>query len=135
MTRILITGAPRTGKTTLARKMSLDLGLSHWCTDPNRLCPPAVGGSPDDLDWSECSEWVAQHWIGTHAIIEGVAVPRALRKWRALHPDEPPPVDRLLVLSQQRERLTKRQEAMGTALLDVLDELGDWLAPVLVWSR
>lgn len=133
MTRILITGAPRTGKTTLAKKMAAEIETGHRCTDPNRLCPQGVLGTPDGLEWSECSEWVARHWIGSAAIIEGVAVPRALRKWRAMHPDSPAPADRLIVMSDRYEALNNRQEAMSRAIHDVLDDLGDWIAPILVW--
>ena len=142
MRRTLITGAPRTGKTTMA--LSLTKAhvpsvfkrdqLRHFCTDPQHLCPAGVNGTPPELDWSACSQWVCDKWLSLPGpwVIEGVAVPRALRKWQAAHPNEPPPCDQLIVLTEPHEALSQRQEAMGIGLLSVLADLGDWLAPVLV---
>lgn len=87
------------------------------------------------LEWSECSLWVAQHWLELPGpwVIEGVAVPRALRKWQALHHGAPPPCDRLIVLVECHKALTARQAKMSQDLHGVLDELRDWLAPVMVF--
>lgn len=132
--RTLITGAPRTGKTTMGMFYA-EQGIRHYCTDPRDLCPAGVPGTPVGLGWSECSQWVADKLLELPGpwVIEGVAVPRALRKWHAAHPDAPPPADRLIVLTEQHEALTARQDAMGVGLLAVLADLGDWLAPILVY--
>jgi hypothetical protein len=131
--RTLITGAPKVGKTTMA--LEIARMRRHLCTDPQDLCPAGVAGTPLDLGWSECSLWIAQHWLELPGpwVIEGVAVPRALRKWRALHPDAPPPADELIVLTEQRQALEPGQKRMGTALHSVLDELHEWLAPIMVY--
>lgn len=131
--RILITGAPKTGKTSMGIELAKS-GKRHLCTDPQDLCPAGVTGTPAGLDWSACSLWVAQHWLELPGpwIVEGVAVPRALRKWRKEHPGLPPPADRLIVLLGTYEALTPRQDAMGVSLHKVLDELGEWLAPIMV---
>lgn len=131
--RTLITGAPRTGKTTMA----LEMGVRHFCTDPqdHPAVPAGVPGTPVGLGWSDASLWVAEHWLELPGpwVIEGVAVPRALRKWQFLHPDAPPPCDRLIVLTETHEALTERQAKMSNDLHGVLDELREWLAPVMVF--
>lgn len=82
MTRILIAGGPRTGKTTLAAKLA-------------EADPAIVVRHTDDLinthSWSAASSEVAT-WIDAPDpwIIEGVAAVRALRKWLHAHPDEKP---------------------------------------------
>lgn len=133
--RRLVTGAPRTGKTSLGIKLAQGEGMRHLCTDPQDLCPAGVAGTPLGLEWSACSEWVARHWLELPGpwVIEGVAVPRALRKWRAMHPDAPPPCDELIIMSEPFMALTTKQLAMGDNLHSVLDEMADWLAPVLKW--
>lgn len=72
-TRLLIAGVPRAGKTTLAMQLGKSLGIDVRHTDS------LVG-----LGWSESSAAAAK-WIEDPGpwIIEGVAVPRALRKWLA----------------------------------------------------
>lgn len=137
--RLLITGAPRTGKTTMAIELT-EPGMAgrHYCTDPqdHHAVPAGVSGTPVGLEWSECSLWIAQHWLELPGpwVIEGVAVPRALRKWHALHPDAPPPCDKLVVLVECHEPLGKRQLKMSQDLHGVLDELREWLAPVMVFK-
>lgn len=108
--RLLVTGWPRTGKTTLADK----LGLPVHHTDDLK-----------DLGWSEASEAVSKFldepgpWC-----IEGVAVPRALRKWLARNPDAPLPFDRLVVLGvEPYAELLKGQVSMGKGVLTVLEEV------------
>lgn len=110
-------------------------GCLHLCTDPQRLCPPGVTGTPDELGWSGCSEWVALNWLDMQGpwVIEGVAVPRALRKWHAMHPEWKPPADRLIVLTERFEQLTPRQDIMASGLHEVLADLNEWLAPILVY--
>jgi len=75
--RVLIAGGPRVGKTYLAEKIAAALGVTPKHTD--------------DLiathDWSEASAEAAR-WIAEPGpwVVEGVAVPRAIRKWMAAHP-------------------------------------------------
>ena len=112
MTRLLITGGPRTGKTTLANSLERD---------------GARVGHTDDLiashDWSEASDRVAE-WMNAPGpwVIEGVAVVRALRKWLAAHPAGAP-CDRIVLLSKPLEPLTPGQAAMAKGLLTVWDEI------------
>ncbi len=138
--RLLITGPPRCGKTTMASEIAMLDGRLRLCTDPQNLCPEGTDGTPFGMTWSEASEFVAapDGWLAQPGpwVIEGVAVPRALRKWLGrVGPDAPPPCDKLIVLTDPMQSLTSRQAQMGQALLDVLDELRDWLAPVLEYRE
>ena len=68
---ILIAGGPRTGKTTLGHKLATETGLQLRSTDD------LIG----KLEWSAASEAVSFWFDESPAVIEGVAVGRALRKW------------------------------------------------------
>jgi hypothetical protein len=113
--RVLITGGPRTGKTTLSESTARELGITAHHTDD------LIG----KLDWSAASAHVAE-WMKTPGpwIIEGVAIPRALRKWLAAHPDGKP-ADRIVFLENVKASipLTKGQAAMGKGLGTVWAEI------------
>ena len=79
--RILVAGGPRVGKTTLADKLAAHRqGTTVRRTD-----------SAAPLGWSEASAHAAI-WLDAPGpwIVEGVAVPRAVRKWLASHPEGAP---------------------------------------------
>lgn len=110
MTRIAITGGPRTGKSTLAASMAAETGLSIVATDDY------LG-----MGWSEASEHVAGLLAsGEPRIVEGVAVPRALRKALGLRP-EVAPIDRLIVLTAPHVEQSRGQEIMAKGVHTVLD--------------
>lgn len=117
MTRIAICGGPRTGKTTLAKRIA-DVG-GHTLVSTDDLIP---------LGWSEASQAASDRmdepgpWI-----IEGVAMSRALRKWREAHPGEPPPVDKVIRLTTPHVALTKGQAAMAKGEETVWQEIAEWL--------
>jgi adenylate kinase family enzyme len=113
--RIAIIGWPKTGKTTLAAKMG-------------------GGRSTDDvlhLGWSEASAEVS-NWLDKPGpwVIEGVALPRALRKWHERNPGEPPPVDKVILLKTPKQDLTPGQITMGKGLDSVLAGIMPWLSAV-----
>lgn len=127
--RVAIAGAPRAGKTTLGTKMAAELGVECRETD-----------STIDLGWGRDSEKVKE-WMEEEGplVIEGMAVPRALRKWFVAHPDGRP-VDAVIWMGWPRVNLTDGQRAMGigaaTVMKDILPELRrrgvefvDWEAP------
>lgn len=124
MTRICITGGPRTGKTTLAEKLQRN-GLVNDQT-------VATLRHTDDLiglhDWSSASQ-AASEWLDAPGpwIIEGVAVSRALRKWRDQHPGEPPPVDQVIFLHTPHGELTRGQVTMAKGVESVHAEIEPWL--------
>lgn len=118
--RIAIIGWPGTGKTTLGKQLAEDLKLPYHSTD-----------EVISLGWSEASLEVSTWLDAPEWIIEGVALPRAFRKWRANHPGEPCPVDRLVHLTQNFRDLKPGEVSMGKGIDTVLKELDGWLpAPV-----
>jgi hypothetical protein len=138
MTRIAITGGPRTGKTTLARTFAAPLHVSCDSAFDDESCSCGALRHTDDLieqmkhlgkdAWSAASAEVA-NWLDAPGpwIIEGVAVSRALRKWRDAHPGEPPPVDRVIMLTEPFETLSKGQAAMAKGVATVHEEIEEWL--------
>jgi dephospho-CoA kinase len=117
VTRICITGGPRTGKTTMALELARAILIPVRHTD-DLIC----------LGWSGASQ-VASEWLDEPGpwVIEGVAVSRALRKWRDRNPDAPPPVDRVVYLRVPYETLTAGQAAMAKGVSTVHNELAVWL--------
>lgn len=107
--RLLIAGVPGSGKTTLAGE-----GAIH--TDDYI-----------ELGWSEASLAVSCLFdaIGPW-VIEGVTVPRALRKWLVQHEDGKP-CDKVIFLNEPWEELSKGQASMAkgcrTVWLQVVGEL------------
>ena len=117
-TRIGVVGGSGCGKTHLARQLSASLGAPMF--------------SSDDLiathDWSGASREIADQWLPRPGpwIQEGIALPRALRKWLASHP-EGKPLDTLIVLTKPHRPQTPGQatQAKGhdTVLSEILPEL------------
>lgn len=109
--RRAVAGFPRSGKTTLG---------SAW-----------GARSTDDVmdrEWSEQSVEVSR-WFDSPGplVVEGMAVPRALRKWLAEHP-EGRPVDEVWWLAKPREELSDGQRNMGKGAETVLREIEPELA-------
>lgn len=137
MTRIVICGGPRTGKTTFAAVLaeqaqvaavsggSVEAGLYgvHHTDDLIEQCKHLGKDA-----WSEASR-IASTWLDEPGpwVIEGVAMARALRKWRDAHPGEPPPVDRVMRLTAPHVTLVKGQEAMAKGEEAVWQEILPWL--------
>jgi hypothetical protein len=109
MTRILIAGGPRTGKTTL----STSLGIARVRHTDDVM----------DLGWSEASAEVAT-WFDEPGpwVIEGVAVGRALRKWLLANP-EGNPCDVVYYLDAPLLTLTRGQETMAAGCWTVWKEV------------
>lgn len=112
MKRIAITGGPLSGKTTYATKLGAETGLPVTSTDDFI-----------DMGWSEASAHVATLLAkGEPGIIEGVAVPRALRKALAAAPDVKP-IDKLVVLESPKVSRSAGQQAMSKGVRTVLEEV------------
>ncbi len=118
MSIIAIAGFPLAGKTTLAAKLGEELGRDTMSTD-------SLLGL--NLSWSELSEFTAG-WFETmdDVVIEGVAVPRALRKWLDTH-DEGKPCDTFYWLATPRGLMTDDQLAMGRGCLTVFKQIAEEL--------
>ena len=125
--RILIAGGPKTGKTTLSYNI-----LRNYSKSAVRTL------HTDDLmlmkDWSaesqKASEWMDEPgpWI-----IEGVVVPRAVRKWLARNPIREAlagtpagslrPCERAIWLSTAHQSLSAGQVVMAKGCLKVWNEI------------
>lgn len=109
--RVAITGGPKTGKTTLADRLSELTGRQVFHTDDLA-----------NLEWSEASLAASRWFDGPEWIVEGVAVPRALRKWLGSNQDSP--LDAALVyLRDPVLAITKSQEAMAKGVRTVWEEI------------
>jgi hypothetical protein len=104
--KVLITGGPKAGKTTFA-------GPDAKHTDD----------LIETLKWSEQSEAVS-HWFDEEGpwIIEGVSIPRALRKWLERNP-EGKPADVLLYLNGSKIPLNEGQQKMYLSVRTVFNEV------------
>jgi hypothetical protein len=108
--RILITGHPKAGKTKLADQ----LAFTHTRHTDDLI---------ENHEWSELSEAVS-YWFNDPGpwIIEGVAIPRALRKWRKRHFEgKALPFDLFIYLT--REPLTPMAKGIDTVMV----ELWKWI--------
>lgn len=121
MNRIVILGGPKTGKTTLARE--LDEQCNHRPCGSLRMTDDLI-----HLGWSEASA-AAALWLDEPGpwIIEGVAVARALRKWREANPGARPPVDRVIRLTTPHVDLSRGQASMAKGEETVWAEIEPWL--------
>ena len=118
--RTLITGWPRAGKSTLAAELATARGITPIATD----------SLMNTHEWSEASEAIS-YWFDEPGpwIIEGVVVPRALRKWRKRHPGEAPPFDEMIIMAQPKlEDLKPGQISMGRGLDTVLIGMVEWFS-------
>ena len=105
--RTVITGVPRSGKTTMSEDMS---HVRH--TDDNM----GVG-------WSQHSEAVS-YWFDSPGpwVIEGVAAVRALRKWLKRTPTGMP-CDTVVYLDREVVPLSKPQAIMASGCNTIWDEI------------
>jgi len=120
MTRIVIIGGPRTGKTTLARAVVV-AGVPHRHT-PIRHTDDLIGV----LDWSAASQKIADQWLVAPGpwIIEGVAAVRGLRKWLRAHPMGAP-CDTIIICSHPKVARTDGQERMAKGHDKIWAEIRD----------
>lgn len=110
--KIAIAGVPRAGKTTRAKTIALGVGELR-STDALK----EIG------DWSKESEIAAAMFDEPSAfVMEGMVVPRALRKWLASHP-EGRPVDEVLWMGDPKVETSGGQDAMGKGALTVMREI------------
>lgn len=106
--RIFISGLPAAGKTTLSKQFKIE---------------PRHTDEFIDLEWSDQSDRVKE-WVDDKDIqlIEGVALPRALRKWLDEN-ESGKPCDILIWMSNPKMKLTRNQERMARSLETVMDEI------------
>jgi len=112
--RLAIAGPPRSGKTTLAE--GFDDVATVYSTD-----------SLIELGWHEASATAAEWFdVPGSIIVEGMATPRALRKWLKANPTGKP-VDAVVWIRTPKVESTRGQIAMGKGARTVLDEITEEL--------
>jgi hypothetical protein len=105
--RIAVTGGPRTGKTTFSDGLP---GVRH--TDDFA-----------DQGWGEQADAASLFFDDPDAsVVEGVMVPRALRKWLDRNP-EGKPVDEVMFLKGAHGELTPGQQSMTKGVETVLRQI------------
>jgi len=111
--RLLITGGPKTGKTTLANNF--------------KGCPVYHTDDLIELGWSEQSRQIMR-WLNKPDpwVIEGVAIVRSLRKWLRFN-EEGLPFDHLIYLTRALTDRTTGQNAMDAGTRTIWHEI----APVV----
>lgn len=116
--RILITGSPKAGKSTLAGVFERIFQLPLRRTDEVK-----------DLEWSDASAEVCKWFDAPDPwIIEGVTIPRALRKWRNFKgPEAPPPFDWFVFMPHPRQFLGTGQETMRKQVEGMAIVQKDWI--------
>lgn len=109
--RLIIAGGPGVGKTTLSAKLARD-GLAVHNSDDLR-----------NIGWSEAS-LKASLWFDASGpwLCEGVAMPRALRKWLARTPAGAP-ADAFLWLAHPVEERSRGQHVMALGCATVWAEI------------
>lgn len=134
MQRLVITGWPRAGKTTLANKLKETRLYDLEQVDSKSVYHLDVLFRENNLGWSEQSDTAAMLFnalpIGESWIVEGVTAIRAIRKWLVGREPGAKPFNRVLYIAGPYDKskpLTPGQRAMGagcdTALSDVTWEL------------
>lgn len=116
MLDLAITGGPYSGKTTLAGERGRKTGARVIHTDDYI-----------DLGWSEASDALAELIVELDepAIMEGVAVPRVLRKYLARYDDLP--ARRVWYLGDCWGKRDRGQLAMTKGIQTVLNEIEEEL--------
>lgn len=115
--RIVVTGSPKAGKSTVAAVFEKMFGYRLKSTD-----------ELTDMEWSAASEEVST-WLDYSGpwIIEGVTVPRALRKWQTRHPDQPPPFDWFVFMAEPRRHLEGGAETMRKQVCGLAEIQKPWI--------
>lgn len=143
-TRIIIVGGARRGKSTLGKKLSEQLRLTHLQTDPQRLLSKGENGTPDDLEYSGdngVGAWVAERWIGRErTLIEGVKAIDALKRVLQTEPSlrSSDVCDLLIVLTErvsgdEQDAEYVGQERQATHTLAILEQLEDQVDNLELW--
>lgn len=154
MSRIVIVGGPRCGKSWLAADLSLNttegsgpLGTSSiYCGDPLSKVKdpmPTVHYLPEGLPYSGddgAAQWIVDNWFTMPGpwICEGHVTARALRRW--LNAPEQYgsahdhfPCDRVIVFENQRHDcdLKRGQVAMHKGVMTTWAKIADYFEPIV----
>lgn len=116
--KVVICGGPRTGKSTMGKDLSERLKLDY--REGDELYRAGV-------DWSESSLEIC-FWMDDPGpwVIEGVQVPRALRKWMNRH-SEGKPCEVAIWLGERQDTWEQRHEPMEKGCKKVWAEVAPML--------
>jgi hypothetical protein len=156
VSRVVIVGGPRTGKSWLACKLGGDengaptrvyCGTTPLrCGDPFSVVKEPIGGVeylPEGLPFSGdtgAAQWIVDNWFQTQGpwICEGHVMARALRRWLNApeqygSADDHYPCDKIIVFENQRHDcdLKRGQVAMHTGVLRVWGEIASYFEPIV----
>lgn len=120
----------------------LEPGVTYVPRDVYELAKAAgeAGDDTPERPWSSASWFVATVFLERPGpwIIEGVALPRALRKWKSYR-SRPgaawpkPPVDRIIYLSEPKAHQEPGQVTQGKGVRTVMAELESWIGDRVEW--
>lgn len=106
--KIAIIGSPKSGKTTFSNSFSGDVKHTDELIS---------------LGWSEASEKASFWFDENFDVVEGVAIPRALRKWLERNKTGKP-VDKIIILVNAPFcELSKGQATMAKGIVTVWNEI------------
>ena len=88
--KIVLTGYPKTGKTTLANQLFVTAGYIVRHTDDVIPLGPVADSQAVSEWFNEPGDW----------LVEGVIAPRAIRKWLDQHPGQHFPADMVVFLRE-----------------------------------
>lgn len=146
MSRIVIVGGPRCGKSWLARELQKENpGLMVYCGDPISTVKEPLGTTvylPEGMPYSGdegAAAWIVEHWLTMRGpwIIEGHVMARALRRWLnapeqygSAHDHYP--CDRIIVFENQRHDcdLKRGQVAQHKGVMTTWNRIADYFAPI-----
>lgn len=126
--KIIIIGGPRSGKSTLAKKLANKINAQRYCTDPKSLVKDIesnVNYLPDGIPWGDDSTHIINNWFSKEGdwIIEGVGAVRALRKWA----QSKPPCDKIIFIKESFPgiNLSKGQASMHKSISTIWGDIED----------
>ena len=127
MPRIVVIGAPRTGKTTYATKLAKDLGVHLASTGKRTEQPGGLISTDNYLDKGTYADLpdrvIADLRTQESFVLEGTQAARVLRRWLRTAPDEVK-LDKVLgFLGRPWVPRTPRQEATAKGVRTTLREL------------
>lgn len=134
MTRVVIVGGPRRGKSTLADELGI---RPVRCGDPkSKVKQPLdyVSYLPEGLRFAGAggsSDWVARNWFPLDGpwICEGHVMARALRRW--MQTEDGMPCDKIIVLDRSAfGNVTPGQRAMHSGVMRVWREIAQHYAAI-----
>lgn len=127
MPRIVVLGAPRTGKTTYATKLAREHGAHLASTGKRTEHPEGLVSTDNYLDKGSYADLpdrvIADLRKMDSWVLEGTQAARVIRRWYRTAPDEPKLDKALAFLGKPWVKRNPRQEATAKGVWTVLRDL------------